>query len=154
MIKSSKNIFIIFILVSLIGCGYTPLLDVDKEKFFINKLSLEGDRQVSNYISINLKRYQNYKEDMKIIDMEISSNYQKSVANKDRSGDPKNYNIKLIVEVNIMKDEKIILSKIFEENRSLAVQNRKIKEKEMERKYKKDLSNLISKNIIFFLSNQ
>ena len=33
MIKSSKNIFIIFILVSVIGCEYTPLLDVNNEKF-------------------------------------------------------------------------------------------------------------------------
>tara|TARA_Y100001970_G_C14213679_1_gene848420 strand:- start:577 stop:1041 length:465 start_codon:yes stop_codon:yes gene_type:complete len=154
MIKKSKNILIFFILISIIGCGYTPLLEVNNKNFSLNKLLFEGDRQVSNYISINLKKYKNLKQDVRVFDLKIFSTYQKSIANKDRSGNPKNYNIKLEVEVNIVKGDEIILSKIFEENTSLAVQNRKIKEKEMETKYKKDLSRLISNNIIFFLSNQ
>ena len=44
--------------------------------------------------------------------------------------------------------------KTFTRNISLSAQSKKIKERELEKKYKKNLANLIGQDIIFFLINQ
>ena len=44
-------------------------------------------------------------------------------------------------------------NKSFSKNVSLSAESKKITEKEREKKYIKDLSNLIVKDIIFFISN-
>ena len=64
-------------------------------------------------------------------------------------GNPKNYNLKIKVDVifNSLNEKG---SKTFEKNISLGIQDKKVKEKELEKKYKKDLSESISKDIVFY----
>ena len=47
-----------------------------------------------------------------------------------------------------------IKSQTFERSASFSAQDKKIDEKELENKYKKDLSNLLGQDIIFLLRNQ
>ena len=53
-----KKIFLLFFLILLTNCGYSPLLSTINDDFNINNLSFGGDRQINNYISSNLKKYQ------------------------------------------------------------------------------------------------
>ena len=118
-------------------------------KIYISEINYEGDRNVNNYIKNNLKKYGKFKENSKKYDLNITSTYNKVVANKDENGNPKNYNLKVKVEVifNSLNDSS---SKTFEKNISLGIQDKKVKEKELEKKYKKDLSESISKDIVFY----
>ena len=133
----------------MVGCGYTPLLNTQNINFYISEINYEGDRNVNNYIKNNLKKYGKFKENSKKYDLNITSTYNKVVANKDENGNPKNYNLKVKVEVifNSLNDSS---SKTFEKNISLGIQDKKVKEKELEKKYKKDLSESISKDIVFY----
>ena len=114
----------------------------------------EGDRQVNNNILDNLKKYQHPKENSKSYNINILSKYSKTITNKDDSGNPKNYKIKAKIEIKYFAKEGNEKNETFERSINLSAQNKKITEKEMENKYKKDLSNLLSQDIVFLLKNQ
>ena len=94
------------------------------------------------------------KENSKSYNINILSKYSKTITNKDDSGNPKNYNIKAKVEIKYFAKEENEKNETFERSINLSAQNKKITEKEMENKYKKDLSNLLSQDIVFLLKNQ
>tara|TARA_Y100001935_G_C17147954_1_gene428963 strand:- start:364 stop:822 length:459 start_codon:yes stop_codon:yes gene_type:complete len=148
-----KKIFLLFFLILLTNCGYSPLLSTINDDFNINNLSFGGDRQINNYISSNLKKYQN-KKAKKNYKIDIDSKYEKSVVNKDDSGNPKNYTIKTEVLVTLFLNDETIKTQTFERSASYSAQDKRINEKELENKYKKDLSNLLGQDIIFLLRNQ
>ncbi len=149
-----KNIIILFFFIIITNCGYTPLLNSENLKFNISDLTFEGDRKINSYISTNLKKYQNNDDATKNYSIKISSYYKKNVINKDKQGNPKNYNIQIESILGIALDDKNEISKTFTRNISLSAQSKKIKERELEKKYKKNLANLIGQDIIFFLINQ
>ena len=60
-------------------------------------------------------------------------------------------NIKVKINLNILTESQVDNYKTFESNTSIAAQSKKIEEKELEKKYKKDLSNNLSKDIVFYL---
>ena len=86
--------------------------------------------------------------------MDISNSYEKVLVNKDNSGNPKNYNLQVKIKVSATSIDGSEINKIFERNISLASKNKKITERQLEKKYKRDLSNLITQDVIFFLINQ
>ena len=75
-----------------------------------------------------------------------------NVVDKDNKGNPKNYNIKVKTSVIATSPTSEEINKIFERTVSLAAQTKKIDEKELESKHKKDISHLIGKEIIFLLT--
>ena len=148
-----KKLTLIVLLITLTTCGYSPLLNSDKTNFYIGDLKFEGDRQINNYILTSLKKYQIFQQNSQRYDIKIISKYDKTIINKDRSGNPKNYNLKAQTEIKIIKDNIEQVSS-FEKNISLSAQNKRIREKVLEKKYKKNLSDLLIKDIIYFLNNQ
>ena len=154
MKKNFVNIVLLFVLVFLTNCGYSPLLVSNKIDFNIADMSFEGERKINNYIENSLNNQIRPKKSMKSFDLKIKSSFEKTITNKDNSGDPKNYNLKLITSIIAISNNSETASKTFEKNISLSAQNKKIDERELEKKYIKDLSELIGKDIIFFLINQ
>ena len=154
MEKNFVNIVLLFVLVFLTNCGYSPLLVSNKIDFNIADMSFEGERKINNYIENSLNNQIRPKKSMKSFDLKIKSSFEKTITNKDKSGDPKNYNLKLITSIIAISNNSETASKTFEKNISLSAQNKKIDEIELEKKYIKDLSELIGKDIIFFLINQ
>ena len=153
MINLKKNI-LLFIFVFVTGCGFSPLLNLEKVNFFINDLKLEGDREINKHIYQNLKKYKIQNDNSKKYNLIISSNYKKEIINKDNKGNPKNYNLQAKIIVNIISNGENLNNKIFEKNISLSAKTKKIAEIELEKKYKENLSNLLSEDIVFFLVNQ
>ena len=153
MINLKKNIFLL-IFVFTIGCGFSPLLNSEKINFYISDLKLEGDREVNKYILQNLKKFKQPRDNSKKYNLIISSNYQKEIINKDDKGNPKNYNLNAKINVNIILNGENINNKTFERNILLSAKTKKITEIKLEKKYKENMSNLLSEDIVFFLINQ
>ncbi len=149
-----KKIAVFSILILLTSCGYTPLLNSNNSDFYIGNLTLNGDRQINNYISTNLKKYKNKKENAKIYDIEITSEYIKNITNKDNSGNPKNYNITTKVNIKILSDGAAEKIRDLKRSFSFSAQNKKITENQIESDNKKNLSKLLAQDIIFLLRNQ
>ena len=154
MINNLKKILVLSCLIFLTNCGYVPLLNSEKENFYINNLSFEGDRKINNYILTNLKKYKYPNKNAKSFDINVASEYSKAVGNKDDNKNPKNYNIKTKIVVEIVTNDGIKKNKTFERNIVMSAQTNKSTEKEMEKKYRKNLSKSLSRDIIFLLQNQ
>ena len=151
--KKIKITTTFFLLIFLLSCGYSPLLQKKKTNFYISDIKLQGDRQVNNHILTRLKNYQNLKENLNKYDLLISSSYEKVIANKDSSGNPKNYNLKMEVNVTYISVN-TENNKVYKRTTSLSAQDKKIDEKKLEEKYKKNLSDYIAQDIIFYLKTK
>ena len=153
MKKNLKTIFALFCIIILNNCGYTPLLDSKKVNFYISDLDISGDRQLVNLLSNKLEKFKTYNGNAKEYSLDIFNSYEKVLVNKDDSGNPKNYNVVITTNLNIITNQ-TKTEKIFVRKKSLEAQDRKIKEKEMEKKFKRDLADLIGEDIVFFLMSQ
>ena len=148
-----KNIILTIILIFIIGCGYVPLKTSKNTNFFIDELVVDGDRQLSNLITNKLKKYKKFDQDKKEIKLKILKKYQKIIVNKNSSGDPQNYKLILSINIELISDEKNKVNENFERIEYLTAQSKKLNEIEEEKSKKKDLANLISEDIIFFIIN-
>jgi len=153
MSKLLKTItFIFFVLVT--ACGYQPLLNSEKINFYLSEINFEGDKQINNFISNNLEKYKKKKDNLKEYKVKIVSNYNKNIVNKDDSGNPKNYNLEITLNVLIISDEDKQINRILKRNIPLSSQDKKIKEIELEKQYKKNISNLLIQDLVFLLINK
>ncbi len=152
--KQLKLLSILFIFISLSQCGYSPMLSENSGDFFIKNISFEGDRKINNYISNNLKKYQVSENKTKEYSIKINSSYQKNIINKDDSGNPKNYQLLARINIDLLLPGGESITKLFERSVTLTAQTKRITEKEIEKKQKEELSDNLSKDIIFFLNNK
>ena len=115
MIK--KNIIIISLILFLNSCGFTPIyLSYKDLKYSIDQVNYSGDRELNNFLKVNLKKFKNEKIENKIY-IEANSIYKKSVLSKNAAGEITNYQLKAEVIFLIMplnKEIKITEKKIME----------------------------------------
>ena len=106
MIK--KNIIIISLILFLNSCGFTPVyLKKNDIKFSIEQVNYSGDRDLNNFLKINLDQYKNEKIDNKI-SIDAKSTYKKIVLSKDGTGEVTNYQLEAEVIFLIKSNNKEI----------------------------------------------
>ena len=115
MIK--KNIIIIFLILLLNGCGFTPIyLNKNDIKFSIEQVNFSGDRDLNNFLKMNLDQYKNDKIDNKI-SIDAKSTYKKIILSKDGTGKVTNYQLEaevIFLIKSINKEIKIIEREIID----------------------------------------
>ena len=98
MIK--KNIIVISLIFFLANCGFSPIyIKNTNTNFSIENVNYQGDRELNNFLKINLNQYKNEKSNKKIL-IEAKSGYEKIILTKNSSGDVTNY--KLIAKVTFL----------------------------------------------------
>ena len=106
MIK--KNIIIVSLILFLNGCGFTPIyLKKNDIKFSIEQVNYSGDRDLNNFLKINLDQYKNEKIDNKI-SIDAKSTYKKIILSKDGTGEVTNYQLEAEVIFLIKSNNKEI----------------------------------------------
>ena len=106
MIK--KNIIGIFLIIFLNSCGFTPIyLKKNDIKFSIEQVDYSGDRDLNNFLKINLDQYKNEKIDNKI-SIDAKSTYKKIILSKDGTGEVTNYQLEAEVIFLIKSNNKEI----------------------------------------------
>ena len=90
MIK--KKLVIISLIIFLTSCGFTPIyLKNTNTNFSIEQVNYTGDRELNNFLKINLIQYKN-KNDNKIF-IDVESTYKKIILSKDSTGKATNYQL-------------------------------------------------------------
>jgi len=90
MIK--KKLVIISLIFFLTSCGFTPIyLKNTNTNFSIEQVNYTGDRELNNFLKINLNQYKN-KNDNKIF-IDVKSTYKKIILSKDSTGKATNYQL-------------------------------------------------------------
>ena len=90
MIK--KKILSIFVFLFLTSCGFTTIYLNNNTNFSIEQVDFTGDRQLNNFLKINLNRFKN-KESNNKINIKVRSEYEKIILSKDSTGEASNYQI-------------------------------------------------------------
>ena len=143
MIKK-KNLLIFFILF-LTNCGFYPIYSqTNNVNFSIEEIKYKGDRDINNFLKINLNKYKNSKLENKIF-IDVESFYEKNIFNKDGTGKIKDYELKVEVIFLISnKNKKIKIS----EKKIMKNFEDKIEEARYEKSIKENFASSISTKLI------
>jgi hypothetical protein len=103
-----KNIIILFLIVLLSNCGFTPIyIKNNNTNFSIEKMDFTGDRELNNFLKSNLNQYKNKKVDNKIY-IEAVSIYEKNILGKNSSGEATKYQLEAEIVFKIKPSNKEI----------------------------------------------
>ena len=112
MIKNLKIIYIlVFIIIS--GCGYQAIYGTKDINLRVEEIKLTGNNNLNKIIDNYFNFYKNNKNYSKIINVQIDSSMKKEISSKDRKGNAKTFKLSVSVKLDILEDEKIIKTKIF-----------------------------------------
>ena len=143
MIK--KNILVISLLFFLNSCGFQPIYSKNNNaNFSIEQVDFTGDRELNNFLKINLNRYKNEKADNKIF-LEVLSKYNKVILTKDNSGGVSNYQLEAEVVFLIKSTTKRI---VFTEIKIMESKSDKFEEDKFEKSTKQSFASTITNKLI------
>ena len=105
-----KKIFTFLLFLFLSSCGYEAIYSLKNRAtyaFQISKLDLSGDRQVNLRMKRMLSTYSNPKiviENIKIFELKISSDSEKTITTKNASGDATKFKNEITLKVQVSMD--------------------------------------------------
>lgn len=104
-----KNIFLsVSLLFILLGCGYSAMYSIDKNtNFKIGSIIIEGDREINNYVTADLKRYTKLNND-KNYSIEINSIFEKKILAKNKEGNTTDFELIVNTKLKIIDNKKLI----------------------------------------------
>ena len=143
MIKK-KIIIIISLIFFLNNCGFTPIyLNNTDVNFSIEQIDYLGDRELNNFLKINLNNYKNTESDNKIF-IEVNSNFEKNILSKDGAGKVTNYQLlaNVIFLIKPINKEIIITEKII-----MDVKDDKFEQDRYEKQMKQNFASSISNKL-------
>ena len=147
MIK--KNTIIISLIFILSNCGFTPIyLNNNNINFSIEQVDYIGDKELNNFLKIQLNKYKKKNVDDKIF-IEAESVYNKSVLSKNEAGEITNYELKAEVTFLVKstnKKIKIIEKKIIESMDDKFEETRK--ERSIKQSFAYSISNKLKSELI------
>ena len=95
-----KKIVLIFMMLFLSNCGFTPIYNnQDNNSFNIIIENIEGNKSINNILERKLKRYSNNEID-KIFVIRVQTTFNKNVLSKDKTG--RATDLELSTNVNFM----------------------------------------------------
>ena len=149
--KNLINIKFIIILLIISGCGYKPIFSSKDVNFSIENINLEGDKKINKIIVRKLAIFQNKGNNVKLLNLEISSQVNKITSSKDTKGNPKTYRLEISTNIKISELEKLKFNKNFSKSLNYNNNPNKFDLKKYEEKNKENLSEEISEDIIIYL---
>ena len=143
MIK--KNIIFLSLILFLNSCGFTPIyLKNNNVNFSIEQVNFIGDRELNNFLKINLNKYKNEDVNNKIF-IEVKSEYNKLILSKDNAGEVTNYQLEANIEFLIKSTNKIIK---INEKKIMKNMDDKFEETKYERSVKQSFATSITNKLI------
>ena len=140
-----KNIIILSLIFFLANCGFTPIyLKNDNINFSIEKIKFVGDRDLNNFLKINLDRYKSEKNSNKIF-LTVETKYEKNILSKDSTGKISSYQLYAEAIIVIKSRNKIIK---IEEKKILESKDDKFEEARYEKSIKQSFANSMSRKLI------
>ena len=139
----------------LIGCGFKPMYSEKKlnenYNFTINNIGFSGNNNINQYLKNNLVNYTNNKNKEIKYDLTIDSSTIKTITTKNKKGDPELFHIKILINVDIIENNKLKSQTILEEGFEYKNKSNKFQLDKYEKNIQKNLTNKLSKDLIDYL---
>ena len=147
-----KIIIILLSTLYLTSCGFTPIYSKKNLDFKINNIQFEGDRQIKAILLSNLSAYKTKEKDKYNYDLNIKSEKKVEIASKNSKGEATVYKININSIVEIFLDDKLLLTKHYNNSSIYSSEKKIIKMKEVESRNLSNLSSKLASEIILTLS--
>ena len=152
MIKFLKIYLILLLVILITGCSYKPILSKQSYDFSVEKVELNGDKEVNYIIKehlINLKN-QNTKNKYYV---QIETSKIKNIISNDSKGDPSKLEIIIFSTFQISNSEKLLIKRNVKMKNIYNNNSDKLKLKKYELFIVNNLSQRISDSIISAVAN-
>ncbi len=149
-----KKIFNLFILLLFISsCGYTTIYsDKKNSNFSISTISLNGDKDINNFIERELRKHKN-KGSNKAYEIKIDTYYQKISVAKDLQGNSTDFKLTSNLELKFLDKSSGLEKTInFNENFNIKKNENNYEQNNYERVIKRNMAQTLLEKIIFQLS--
>ena len=143
------NYLIIFFFVC--ACSHQPIFSGKEVNFGIKNIKFDKNNNIEVRIDKILNNYKDLKNKNTIIDLEISSKLNKTIASKDKNGDPGSYKLELIVEAIVKVNNKTISSSIFNKSHNYNNRSNKFDLKNFENSTIEGFTEKIAEEILVYL---
>ena len=147
-----KIIIILLSTLYLTSCGFTPIYSKKNLDFQINNIQFEGDREIKSILLSNLSVYKTKKKDKYNYDLNIKSEKKVEIASKNTKGEATVYKININSTVEVFLDDKLLLTKHYNNSSIYSSEKKIIKMKEVESRNLSNLSSKLASEIILTLS--
>ena len=147
-----KIIIILLSTLYLTSCGFTPIYSKKNLDFQINNIQFEGDREIKAILLSNLSAYKTKKKDKYNYDLNIKSEKKIEIASKNTKGEATVYKININSIVEVFLDDKLLLTKHYNNSSIYSSEKKIIKMKEVESRNLSNLSSKLASEIILTLS--
>ena len=147
-----KIIIILLSTLYLTSCGFTPIYSKKNLDFQINNIQFEGDREIRAILLSNLSAYKTKKKDKYNYDLNIKSEKKVEIASKNTKGEATVYKININSIVEVFLDDKLLLTKHYNNSSIYSSEKKIIKMKEVESRNLSNLSSKLASDIILTLS--
>ena len=144
--------FILFTILVLLtsGCDYSPIHSIKTNNTEIKIISMSGDREINNYLSKELKKKS--KASSERVDVIINTNFSKRILAKDTKSFATDYELKVIGNFELKKDDKSKSIKITEKFRYKNL-NDNYEQKNYEKMIKLNLAQIIISKLNLRINN-
>ena len=152
MIKFLKIYLILLLVILITGCSYKPILSKQNYDFSVEKVELNGDKEVNYIIKerlINLKN-QNTKNKYYV---QIETSKIKNIISNDSKGDPSKLEIIISSTFQISNFEKLLITRNVKMKNTYNNNSDKLKLKKYELFIINNLSQKISDSLISTIVN-
>ena len=147
-----KIIIILLSTLYLTSCGFTPIYSKKNLDFQINNIQFEGDREIKAILLSNLSTYKTKEINKYNYDLNIKSEKKVEIASKNTKGEATVYKININSIVEVFLDDKLLLTKHYNNSSIYSSEKKIIKMKEVESRNLSNLSSKLASEIILTLS--
>ena len=148
---NSKKIIIIISFLLLLSCGYKPIFSSSKANFSITEIKLLGKKSIGSKIKKNLNIYKNVENKSIFYSLKINSDQKRNVVSRDAKGDPKIFEIQVLVDFTVLENNKIKNKKNFKESFTYNNSTNKFSLKQYEKNIEDNLIKKIITKITLYL---
>ena len=149
-----KITVILFILIGMLipGCKYEPIYSSKKVNFQITKIEIKSRNEINLDIQNKLNIYTNL-DFSKKIELEINSEKIINVSSNDALGNPKKFDMEIIITLITSQKGKADEEVIFRENFKYNNTSNKFDLKKYEKNIQQNLTNKIFQEMLIYLSS-
>jgi hypothetical protein len=150
-----KKLFPFLILLFLSSCGYEALYSKKNRinyDFSISKINFGGDKLINLRIEDRLNNYTLGQKNNNFR-LNILSTSKKTTIAKNRAGDPTDFKLEIVVEIDVLKDNILKDNFVIIESFDYKNDSNEFELKNYEKRVKNNLSDTVTNELIFKLSN-
>ena len=140
-----RNIFILFVILFITHCGFSPVYKSNTLNYQINISKIEGDKVINSKIKSEIERISD-KNIQKIFNIEIDTKYEKIIAAKNSKGSITDYLLIATGTFIISNNEKTEII-VFQEKQNIKNNSDFVEQRNYENTIKKNFASSFVKKL-------